>query len=296
MQALVVIGVVAAAVAAGLYITWRVRFGAPPPSPPPVLCFHKVSRRFLWEGTWTTPQRFFAIIDRLRDSGYRFIGEDDFLSTLDDDYRPDGESRRLLVTFDDGYTELSDHVLDGLVAREVPLHVFVVSDYVGRENRWDLSLGRPASRHASWEQLEDMIAAGATVGSHTATHRDLTRLGCGEIATELSRSRLAIEDRLGVAVRTLSYPFGRYDDRVRDRARECGYRAAFSLYPRHRNATVDRWALRRNGVYVIDTPRTVAAKLAPNPGFWFEEMKGRGINAVAVLTPVLTGRRRRPRG
>jgi peptidoglycan/xylan/chitin deacetylase (PgdA/CDA1 family) len=294
VQALVVIGVVVAAIAGGLYITWRARFGQPPPSPPPVLCFHKISRRFLWEGTWTTPDRFFRVIDSLRDRGYRFIGEDEFLATLEDESAAD--SGRLFLTFDDGYVELHDDILDGLLERNVPLHVFVVSDYAGKENHWDLSLGRPASRHASWEQLRDMVTAGVTVGSHTATHRDLTRLTPDEIATELTRSRMAIEDTLGVPARTLSYPFGRYDDRARDRARECGYRAAFSLYPRHRNATVDRWALRRNGVYIIDTPRTVAAKLGPNPGFWFEEMKGRGINAVAVLTPMLTGRRRRPRG
>jgi hypothetical protein len=50
---------------------------------------------------------------------------------------------------------------------------------------------------------------------------------------------------------------------------------------------VDRFALRRNGVYIIDPAIALKCKLERNPFFWFEEMKCRTINGVAVLTPVL---------
>lgn len=73
-----------------------------------------------------------------------------------------------------------------------------------------------------------------------------------------------------------------------------GYEAGFSLYPYHHNSRVERYALRRNGVYVIDAPRWVARKLGRNRVFWLEEMKCRAINAVAVLTPLLK-RSGRPR-
>jgi peptidoglycan/xylan/chitin deacetylase (PgdA/CDA1 family) len=282
-----VILLAAALAAALLYAVWRIRYRFPPPSLPQVLCYHKVTRGFCWEGTWTTPRLFFATVDRLLARGYRFIGEDEYLAALAGEA---GDPSRLFLTFDDGYAAVREHVFDGLARRSVPFHVFVVSDYAGRNNEWDLSLGRRPFRHASWDELREMVEAGVTVGSHGATHRDLTRLSDGAVAEELTRSKRAIEEALGVPVRTLSYPFGRYNALAARAAAAAGYEAAFSLYPRHSNERVERFALRRNGVYIIDPPRVVEGKLRPHTFFWFEEMKCRAINAVAALTPALKDR------
>jgi peptidoglycan/xylan/chitin deacetylase (PgdA/CDA1 family) len=267
-----------------LYAVWRVRFRYPPDDLPRVLCFHKVSRRFCFEGTWTTPRRFAATVDRLIAEGYRFLTEAEYLECLD---HPDPSCQRsVFLTFDDAYENVYRDAFPLLRERGIPFHLFVVSDFAGRPNTWDLSLGRPPHRHAGWEQLSEMVAAGATVGSHTATHADLTRLDGPAVEDELRRSRDAIAARLGRAPRTFSYPFGRFDRRAQDTARRVGYEAAFSLYPPGSNARVDRYALRRNGVYIIDTAAWVERKLQRNSWFWFEEMKCRAINGVAVLTPL----------
>ncbi len=272
----------------GLYMAWRANYRFPPASPPQVLCFHKVSRRFCWEGTWTTPRRFFATVDHLRDRGYEFIGESDYLSSLDSP--TDQDPKRLFLTFDDGYAEVRTEVFAGMAKRSLPFHVFLLTDYVGKDNGWDLSLGRRPFRHASWDEIREMSEAGVTFGSHTATHRDLTRLDEETIAGELAHSKQAIEYELGVPALTVSYPYGRYDARVTRAAEVAGYAAAFSLYPRRPNEHIDRYALRRNGVYIIDPARTVEMKLRPNPLYWLEEMKCRTINAVAVITPILKRR------
>jgi peptidoglycan/xylan/chitin deacetylase (PgdA/CDA1 family) len=240
-----------------------------------------------WEGTWTTPRRFFAAIDRLLERGYRFIGEDEYLHALD---TPGDDPRRVFLTFDDGYDSVRTAALDGLVARGVPVHVFLVGDYAGKANDWDLGLGRRPFRHMSWDEVRELAAAGVTFGSHGATHRDLTRLFAADLRDELVRSRAVIEAETGRGVRTLSYPFGRYNAAVATAAAVAGYEAAFSLYPRHSNECIDRYALRRNGVYIIDAARTVEAKLRRHPLFWFEEMKCRAINGVAVLTPLIKNR------
>jgi hypothetical protein len=70
------------------------------------LCFHKLSRRFLFEGTWTTPARFAALIDRLRKRGYTFIDEAQYLASLEGP-RED-RSKQVFLTFDDGYGEVRD--------------------------------------------------------------------------------------------------------------------------------------------------------------------------------------------
>ena len=56
------------------------------------------------------------------------------------------------------------------------------------------------------------------------------------------------------------------------------------------NDVIDRYALRRNGVYIIDSRGSVRRKLERLPFSWFEEMKCRGINGVAVATPILKKR------
>jgi peptidoglycan/xylan/chitin deacetylase (PgdA/CDA1 family) len=267
------------------YLIWRVRYGYPTTDHPAVLCFHKISTRFCWEGTWTTPGRFFAYVDRLRRLGYRFVGMDEYLDRVATGSR--GGDREVVITFDDGYRELYDDVLPGLESRAIPFHVFLITDYIGRQNDWDLSLGRRAFRHLDWPEIEDMTSRGVTFGSHGASHLDLTRMSAEDARAELVRSRTVIEDRLGRAARTVSYPFGRYDESVKATAREAGFDAAFSLYPAHNNAHFDRYAIRRNGVYIIDPVALIAHKWEPGPLLWMEEMKCRAINAVAVLTPML---------
>jgi peptidoglycan/xylan/chitin deacetylase (PgdA/CDA1 family) len=288
---------------AAVYGFWRVRYGTPPREWPQVLCFHKISQDFCWEGTWTTPRRFFQYVDRLRALGHRFIDMDEYLEWVGTRSGPGqgadpgggvgagaNASGRvpLLLTFDDGYRELYDVVLPGLEGRGVPFHVFLVTDYVGRDNTWDLSLGRRPFRHLGWPQIEEMAERGVTFGSHGATHRDLTTtIDPDDVRAELASSKEAIEEHLGRPVRTVSYPFGRCDDVAVAAARGAGYEAAFSLYPPHHNLRFDRYAIRRNGVYVIDPVVFADAKVTPGPLFWMEEMKCRAINAVAVLTPLL---------
>jgi peptidoglycan/xylan/chitin deacetylase (PgdA/CDA1 family) len=274
-----------AVVPAVLHGVWRARYGYPPDDLPRVLCFHKLSRRWCWEGTWTTPARFAAYLDRLRECGYSFIGESEYLAALDAPRA--GRAKQLLLTFDDGYDEVYDLAWPILAERGIALHVFLVSDYVGRTNEWDLSLGRRPFRHMDWTRAREMAARGVSFGSHTAAHRDVTRLAPAALREDLERSKRAIEDAVGAPARTLSYPFGRCNPAAMRAAREAGFDAAFSLYPARRNAVVDRYALRREGVYIIDPVSMVERKLEKNWLYGLEEMKCRAINAVAVLTPLL---------
>lgn len=287
MGAITIAGVILG-VPVALHAVWRAKYGYPPDHVPRVLCFHKISRRFLFEGTWTTPARFAAVIDRLRARGYTFIDEAQYLAALE--APPADRSKQVFLTFDDGYTDVHDVAWPLLAERGIPLHVFLVTDYAGRENDWDLSLGRPPFRHLEWSVVREMSARGVTFGSHTASHADLTRLTRAQALADLERSRKSIEDATGKPARTLSYPFGRYHAMAQETARAAGFQAAFSLYPAHRNAITDRFALRRDAVYVIDPAAMIETKLARNPLYGIEEMKCRAINAVAVLTPLLKPR------
>ncbi|MDH3217066.1 MAG: polysaccharide deacetylase family protein [Candidatus Krumholzibacteria bacterium] len=267
-----------------LYVVWKIRYRYPPADMPQVLCYHKLSGKFCFEGTWMPPQRFVRQIDHLIAGGFEFIGEEGFIAALNSPAADN--AKKILLTFDDGYEALYDVHRTHLEPRGIPCSVFIVTDYVGCENRWDISLGRRPFRHLTWHQIEDLARRGVSFGSHGASHRDLTRLQARELSREVTFSRSVIEEHVQKRVKSFSYPFGRYNDDVRDVVAKSGYELAFSLYPPRSNEQIDPFALRRNGVYIIDTPLSIECKLQSKPFFWFEEMKCRTINRVAILTPI----------
>ncbi len=281
---LVVLTIILLAIVA--YLVWRFRWGHPIDSFPRVLAYHKVTG-FEFGGTWVPPGRFVSQLDYLLDVGCAFIDEETFLETLSG--MREGRAREILLTFDDGYREILEKAVPALESRKIPAHIFVVSQFVGRENRWELPLPGRRCRHLSQDEMRDLSGRGFSFGSHTRTHRDLTRLEPGEARDELIRSKGELECMLDLPVRTLSYPFGRFDDRISREASTAGYEAAFSMYPPGSSGRLDPFALRREGVYIIDTLGSLRRKIDRGPLFWLEDMKGRAINGVAVLTPVLKG-------
>ena len=268
------------------YLLWRIRWGYPMDTFPRVLAYHKVTG-FEFGGTWVPPGRFVSHLEYLLDAGCIFISEETFLETLSGKRK--GCAREILLTFDDGYQELLENAVPALEKRRIPAHIFVVSHFIGRENSWELALPGRRCRHLSRDEIRDLAGRGFSFGSHTRTHRDLTRLELDEARDEMVRSKEELEDILDRPVRSISYPFGRFDARVSREAEIAGYEAAFSMYPPGSNGRLDPFALRREGVYIIDTLGSLRRKVDRGPFFWFEDIKGRAINGIAVLTPILKG-------
>ena len=269
------------------YIVWKLLWGPVPPSLPKVLAYHKVTG-FEFGGTWMTKKRFISSRDYLLDSGFRFIDEDVFLDTVSG--KRIGNGREILMTFDDGYRMIIDNAVPALEQRKIPALIFLVTSYAGRENRWELRLPGRRFDHMGWDEVEDLSARGFSFGSHSRSHRDLTRLEIEPLRSELIKSKEAIEEATGSTVRTISYPFGRSNLSVRTETRAAGYEAAFTLYPSGKNNRVDRFELRREGVWIIDTCGSLDNKLGQGRFFWIEDLKGRAINRVAGLTPFFKGK------
>ncbi len=82
----------------------------------------------------------------------------------------------------------------------------------------------------TWDQLEVLAAHRlATIGAHTVSHRALSTLDADEAVDELARSRVTLEERLGVEVRHACYPFGDRDSaaaREFAMARDLGFATA----------------------------------------------------------------------
>jgi len=265
------------------YLYWRQRYGMPANGIPPILLYHKVDPRFEWGGTRLPPKWFSAQLHTLKGLGYNTILLEEMVELLSDNR---SAPLRFLITFDDAYQSLYQYALPVMEKLHYKCAIFVISDYIGKSNRWDLSLSPGGFMHLNASQVREFDSLGHTVGAHTRTHRDLTRLSVAEAREEIVSSKCALEDLLGKEVRFFSYPFGRYNEAVRQLVIEAGFAGAVASYPKRRNSVQDIYALARRGIYLTDSLSTLKGKVMANNhiGFAFLDLSSRAINYFTSLT------------
>jgi peptidoglycan/xylan/chitin deacetylase (PgdA/CDA1 family) len=199
------------------------------------------------------------------------------------------EHSSLVLTFDDGYDALSRDAFPVLADLGMCALVFAVTDYVGRDNDWDVHYGWRRFRHLSWDELARWQERGIEVHSHGATHARLTWLTDAQVEDELGRSRAALAQRFGTAPAGICYPFGAVDARVRALAAKAGYTLGFAgpAGPEgRRHGGADSLALRRRPVYAWDPfapPRVLREGAAG--AIWLAA--ARAANRIAVATSLI---------
>ena len=86
----------------------------------------------------------------------------------------------------------------------------------------------------TWEQIHEMKQNGVEFGSHTRTHRILSRATDAQIRYELIESKADIEKELKQSVKSFCYPVGKMEDIPKislSIAREAGYTSAVTAIP-----------------------------------------------------------------
>ena len=225
-----------------------------------VLAFHKVEPRLTWGVTNYSPGRFLRLLDSLPLPNQS------------------GAADGISLTFDDGYQSFLDYADPALIERGFTATIFAVSSLAGKRNSWDYSSILAPSAHMTATELKRCILHGHRVQSHGKTHRDLRSLSDRELKDELAGSKDWIENVTEEEVCEICYPFGLYDRRVEDVAKEVGYKRGWSMNPRDKGPfTYGRWC-----VYGYDTPLTVNAKLSPDSfASKLEFLKLRATNGMA---------------
>ncbi|HWA83115.1 MAG TPA: polysaccharide deacetylase family protein, partial [Fimbriimonadaceae bacterium] len=83
---------------------------------------------------------------------------------------------------------------------------------------------------ATWAQLAEMRDSGlVTIDSQTVTHpADLRRLTSAQLDREMTESKQALLSKLGIVVRYIAYPNGKWDEEAVAAARRAGYLMGFT--------------------------------------------------------------------
>ncbi len=190
----------------------------PKPASPDVgriLCYHSVGTPE-WGVNDVSPALFRRQIELALHNGYEFVPAETLAGGS-------GHSKQLAITFDDGLLSVATNAAPFLQSLGIPWSVFIVSNWAERPYREGLFMG--------WQHIEQVSAQGAQIGSHSVSHRVMSRLSPEELKTELFESRRIIEQRTGISTSLFAIPMGQSGDwtlQADQLAKEAGYISVFA--------------------------------------------------------------------
>lgn len=179
------------------------------------------------------------------------------LSSISPGQSPEGTTSQIAITFDDGYENFLTHALPALEDHHFTATVFVVTERLGRTDEWDEGFEPLMTA----DQIRECVRRGTQIGSHTATHANLTKVTLPAAESEIRRSaeQLAALD-IG-AVPGFCYPYGAESAEIRNLVAQSGYDYACTTLKGQNHASTDRYGLRRINVRADTGVAVLAYKL-----------------------------------
>lgn len=222
----------------------------------PVLVFHHVkplkpSDDAIERGLTVLPAQFDAELNYLARNHYHTVSAARLVAFL----RTGAPlpSNPVVITFDDGYSDLYGTAFHELRAHHMVGTFFVVPGFLDH------------SRYLTWTQVEDMARHGMDIESHTMSHPDLTVVSPAQVWDEVSESRSLLQRNLHRPVRIFAYPYGTFNARVLTDLGKAGYWAAFTTRQGWRPTRFELLTLPRVYVDLDDTISIFAGRLRANP-------------------------------
>ncbi len=248
-----------------------------------IYCYHRLVDKVRYAGTEITPAAFEAQMKELKDRGITVISLQDLLAWKR------GEKnippRCAVITFDDGWKSQYEVAWPIMKKFGYTFTMFIYTEGVAGG-----SLG--GGQAITWEMLADMRDNGIDIEAHSATHQDLReghnvmiiepgnkrtkkKLTGADyekwIQNEVVGSKQLLEQRLGIKINCFAVPFGNYNERVKEIARNAGYEAMFTVYGQPITYTspmdaLGRYAIEANKPKVFEDAVKMIATSGGGPG------------------------------
>ena len=172
----------------------------------------------------------------IKDEGYRVTPLSDVVAHLANNKPLDGKS--VAITFDDGYRSQYTYAFPILQKFAYTGTFFIYTNAIDK-----------LSGSMTWEEIVDLDKNGMSIGAHTRSHAMLTNLSDKNMLhDEIYGSKEDIQMHLQKNIDLFAYPFGAYDNLIKNDVEGAGFIGAVSVNMGHLQTKDIRYALKRYNV------------------------------------------------
>lgn len=196
----------------------------------PILTYHNIDPV---PGSMTiSPAKLEAQLQWIKDHGYTVIPLQELVAYLRGESSSIPE-KSIVITADDGKKSVYTHMLPLVRKYKVPVTLFVYPSSISN-----------AEYAMTWNELKKLQTTGLfDIQGHTYWHpnfkQEKKRLTASDyqklVQAQLINSKKVLDEKLGINVTLLAWPFGIYDDYLEQEAAKAGYVMAFSIDARPAN-------------------------------------------------------------
>lgn len=210
--------------------------------------------------TATAPTVFAAQMESLHQAGFAVIG---LAEAIRRRAEPESFKNSVVITFDDGFRNFYTNAFPVLNRYGVTATMFLPTAHIGES-----PLSFKGKECLTWDEVRELQNHGISFGSHTVTHPQLHDCDARSIKQEIVGSKQTIEQKLGCAVQSFSYPYAfpetdnGFKARLRRELRHAGYENGVCTTVGRPGPASDPFFLKRLPVNSDDDPQLFLAKLA----------------------------------
>jgi len=197
----------------------------------PILCYHNFNPTT--PGSMNmTPQKLEAQLKWIKENGFTVIPLKEAVEYLQGK-RASLPAKSVVITADDGWQSVYTYMVPLVKKYNFPVTLFIYPQTISQ------------GKHAmTWDELKELQQTGLfDIQGHTYWHpnfkHEKKRLSPSEyekfVQVQLADSKKILEDKLGIKITLLAWPFGIYDDYLEQQAKKAGYEMAFSIDARDAN-------------------------------------------------------------
>jgi peptidoglycan/xylan/chitin deacetylase (PgdA/CDA1 family) len=181
--------------------------------------------------TNTSPSVFAEHMKFLHEYGYKVLNLPDAIKMLEKKAgkslkkAPGLDSKYVVITFDDGFQDFYTQAFPVLERYGFTSTVYLPTAFIKKASRRMFK----NKLCLTWNEVQELDKRGILFGSHTINHPVLVDLKNAEIENEIKQSKEEIENALGNAVGSFSYPYafpdenGAFTKQLRNVLEKCGY-------------------------------------------------------------------------
>ena len=232
-----------------------------------IVCFiyHRVGDG-RYPTTNTSSKDFEAHLAYLAKNKFQVLNFSDAIDYLQSDAPA---QKTAVITVDDGYASFFRNGLPLLKKYKMPATLFINTKTVGGGGDF-----------MDWDQLKTAVASGIEIGNHTHSHDYFLNQSADTryetFRQEIIQSQNIIEKHLVKKPVAFSYPYGEFDDKMKQIVKEAGFKAAAAQLS----------GVLYNGTDVFMCPRFPMAEAYSAPARFAEKAMMRALDVTTPSAPL----------